>query len=90
MSIRRTASALVTFTILSTCVMLAPIAGAQQPNVQLHLADQTPWTTKTRPLLKLTVEATNAGTEPLTDLTAELILGSAIHARLVYEQSLTE
>jgi hypothetical protein len=90
MSIRRSASALVTFTILSTCVMLAPIAGAQQPNVQLRLVDQTPWTTKARPVLKLTVEATNAGTEPLTDLTAELVLGSAIHARLVYEQSLTE
>jgi hypothetical protein len=90
MSIRRSASALVTFTILSTCVMMAPIAGAQQPNVQLRLVDQTPWTTKTKPLLRVSVEATNAGTESLTDLTAEVVLGSAIHARLTYEQSLTE
>ena len=88
MTTRRGAGAFLTLTILATCLAIAPLAGAQQPTVQLRLVGQTPWTTRARPVLRLTVEATNTGTVALTGLAAELILGPAIRARLVYEQSL--
>jgi hypothetical protein len=63
-------------------------AGAQQGTVHLKLVEQTPWTTPARPVLSITFDATNFGTEQLTDLSVGLTIGQPIRARLVYEQSL--
>ena len=68
----------------------APEARAQdQSDVSLRLVAQTAWTTFPKdPILTVTVEATNDGTEPFGDLQFGITLGPTIRSRTLYEETL--
>jgi hypothetical protein len=87
MATPRGARALLTLTVLATCVGV-PAASAQQPDVQIRLVGQTPWTSADRPKLTITFDATNSGTQTIGSLSAGLSIGPPVRARILYEQTL--
>jgi hypothetical protein len=57
-------------------------------DVSLRLVSQTPWNTPDRPRIRMKVQATNLGAEPIPDLRLAFVLYSPVHSRTAYEESL--
>lgn len=70
-------------------VTVTPVA-AQEAAVSLRLQAQTPWTTLKDPVLRVVVQADNAGAEAVEELSLGLALGAAVRARNEYGTMMTE
>ncbi|MGZ5317043.1 MAG: hypothetical protein ACXWZD_01340 [Actinomycetota bacterium] len=90
MTTRRVSRALLSLFIAAMpCLTGTPIARAQdQTDVTLRLVAQTAWTTLKDPVLSVTIEARNDGTEPIGDLQFGITLGPTIRSRTLYDASL--
>jgi hypothetical protein len=91
MTTRRVSRALLALFLAAVpCLTGMPQVQAQdQTDVSLRLVAQTAWTTFPKdPILTVTVEAANDGTEPIGDLQFGITLGPTIRSRTLYEESL--
>jgi hypothetical protein len=91
MTTRRVSRALLSlFIAAAPCLAGAPTVRAQnQVGVSLRLVAQTAWTSFPKdPILTVTVEASNEGTEPIGDLSFGVTLGQPIRSRDLYAASL--
>jgi len=88
-AMRRLAASLAAAILLAA---LAPAVAAAQAtdDVSLVLVRQSPWNTPERPLLRLGVQATNKGAEPLEDLSLGVVVFSRVLSRTEFQSSLRQ
>jgi hypothetical protein len=88
--VERAVRALLAVVTVTLVVWTSPTASAQTSSVTMHLIRQSPWNTLDDPVLKISVDATNAGTSAIDDLQLRLTVGPHYDSRFEYEASLEE
>jgi len=81
--------ALLSFIVLAFAGPIPDALAQAQSTVTLRLVSQTPILTPAKPLLKITVNATNIGSSDIASLQVSVVIGAKILTRTDYESSLT-
>ena len=81
--------ALLSFIVLAFAGPIPDALAQAEGTVTLRLVSQTPILTPAKPLLKITVNATNTGSSEIANLEVAVMIGANILTRTDYESSLT-
>jgi hypothetical protein len=76
--------------LLSILWIASPLHAQEPPSAVIRLMGQTAWTTPEKPLLRITLNITNEGGEPITDPVVGWTLGPKVTSRVQYETALGE